>query len=120
MERDRLRRPTASDERVLARRKGTGHGGLPWLQDGGRNGVGAQENLSIYRSAETRDQGPAPASSGLGTQHAGCVSEVDGCGSRMVEAVASHAAVAVRDQTKQEDRKSTRLNSSHLGISYAV
>src|SRR5262245_64691486 len=37
----------------------------------------------------------------------------DSCACRQVE---DHAAIARR----QRDRKSTRLNSSHLGISYAV
>src|SRR5262245_64409589 len=33
---------------------------------------------------------------------------------------ASNPSVAMADATRKLDRKSTRLNSSHLGISYAV
>src|SRR5258705_9344290 len=36
-----------------------------------------------------------------------------------LEAAINHAA-QVAEQAKRRDRKSTRLNSSHLGISYAV
>src|SRR5436853_6862381 len=34
--------------------------------------------------------------------------------------LADHHAVKAREDAPVEDRKSTRLNSSHLGISYAV
>src|SRR5205814_8834910 len=36
-----------------------------------------------------------------------------------IKAPGSHPAVPAKDR-KHQDRKSTRLNSSHLGISYAV
>src|SRR2546427_7608282 len=45
----------------------------------------------------------------------------DASGGRMtLDAVAGHWAGAPRDRVERQDRKSTRLNSSHSQISYAV
>src|SRR5258705_7844877 len=42
-------------------------------------------------------------------------------GARSAQRAVAHASVArLSAVVEQEDRKSTRLNSSHLGISYAV
>src|SRR5258708_11409124 len=44
-----------------------------------------------------------------------------GCNSKqMVEGIARYAALGIRTQESRRDRKSTRLNSSHQIISYAV
>src|SRR2546426_4970212 len=66
----------------------------------------------------------------LGTQHLGLVrfqlgrDEPLGAGQRLAPLVICRHAVPVRDRVptdyERRDRKSTRLNSSHLVISYAV
>src|SRR5690242_21945999 len=62
--------------------------------------------------------------------HSDFVSEVDGAAEdaiirTLLEAYPSHSILAEEsgaqgDPVKSEDRKSTRLNSSHMSISYAV
>src|SRR5262245_64915102 len=51
---------------------------------------------------------------------AGRVSRLDGLPHMGTECLRRHEPLGQLTRMQREDRKSTRLNSSHLGISYAV
>src|SRR3712207_8715354 len=74
---------------------------------------------TLFRSARGR-QAPAHGPAGVprvGVRRAEAARRA--VGSDRVEAQ-RHGAPAPRDQARRRDRKSTRLNSSHANISYAV
>src|SRR5262245_65308462 len=71
---------------------------------------------TLFRSLEARDLGKLNV-------HQDEVRAMRACERYRVEPVArldGAVAVCVQEVVKELDRKSTRLNSSHLGISYAV
>src|SRR3712207_6867789 len=72
---------------------------------------------TLFRSddddAWPSDRGPTEASEPAAVS-------ADGPSEEDLEAAAEHFAGSIRSEERYEDRKSTRLNSSHANISYAV
>src|SRR5690625_8009931 len=75
-------------------------------------GAAAREPMTARRST-------AASPSGRSEDRAGALGALDGL-ARMVGACVPVDQQAQEEPTGDEDRKSTRLNSSHVAISYAV